>query len=76
MVLVKKPDGYLRICFDPGDLNKAIKREHYQLSTIDEIASRRIGATKLTKLDANKRLLTNTSRRTKFKTDNNKHPVW
>ena len=54
LVLVEKPDGSLRICLDPRDLNKAIKREHYQLPTFNEIASRLTGATKFTKLDANK----------------------
>ena len=47
-------DGSLRICLDPRDLKKAIKREHYQLATFDEIASRLTGATRFTKLDANK----------------------
>lgn len=28
----------LRICIDPKDLNKAIKREHCHLPTLDEIA--------------------------------------
>ena len=54
LVLVEKPDGSLRICLDPRDLNKAIKREHYQLPKFDEIGSRLTGATKFTKLDANK----------------------
>ena len=54
LVLVEKPDGSLGICHDPRDLNKAIKREHYQLPKFDEIASRLTGATRFTKLDANK----------------------
>ena len=29
-----------RICLDPRDLNKAIKREHYQMSTKEEISAR------------------------------------
>ena len=40
LVLFKKPDGYLRVCLDLRDLNKAIKREHYQFPTFDEKASR------------------------------------
>jgi len=36
MVIVKKPNK-LRICLDPKDLNKAIKRPHYTISTIDYI---------------------------------------
>ena len=41
-------------CLDPRDLNKVIKREHYQLPTFDEIESRLIVATRSTKLDVNK----------------------
>ena len=41
-------------CLDPRDLNKVIKREHYQLPTFDEIASRLTVATRSTKLDVNK----------------------
>lgn len=36
MVVVKKPDK-LRICLDPQDLNKALRRSHYILPTIEEI---------------------------------------
>ncbi|UYV72006.1 K02A2.6-like [Cordylochernes scorpioides] len=35
--LVKKPNGQLRICLDPTELNKVINREHFQLPTLDEI---------------------------------------
>ena len=55
MVVVKKPSRGLKIFFDPRDLNKAIKREYYQLTTFEEIASRLSGAKLFTKLDANKR---------------------
>ena len=37
MAIVEKPDGSLRICLDPRHLNKAIKREHFQLPTIDTL---------------------------------------
>ena len=53
-MLVEKPDGSLQICLDPRDLNKAIKREDYKLAAFDEIASTLTGATRFTKLDANK----------------------
>lgn len=33
IVAVEKPDGTLRICLDPRDLNKAFKRPHYNLPT-------------------------------------------
>ena len=39
---------------DPRDLNKAIKREHYQLPTFEEISSRLSRAKVFTKLDPNK----------------------
>ena len=54
MVMVEKPSGGLRICLDPRDLNKAIKKEYYQLPTFEETASRLSGAKLFTKLDANK----------------------
>ena len=43
-VAVPKKDGKLRICLDPRDLNKAIRREHYPLPTIEDIATRLHGA--------------------------------
>ena len=52
MVTVVKPNGKLRICIDPRDLNKAIKREHYPIKTIEEIAARMPNATIFSVLDA------------------------
>ena len=40
IVVVKKTSGGLRICLDPRDLNKTIKREYYQLPAFEEIACR------------------------------------
>ena len=37
LVVVEKPNGKLCVCLDPRPLNKAIKREHYQLPTAEEI---------------------------------------
>lgn len=42
----------LRICMDPGDLNRNIKREHYQIPKREEIASEMAGAKYFSKLDA------------------------
>ena len=39
LVIVEKKDGTLRMCLDPKDLNKAIKREHYSIPTMQDIAS-------------------------------------
>ncbi|GFT91034.1 retrovirus-related Pol polyprotein from transposon 297 [Nephila pilipes] len=40
LVIVEKPNGNLRLCLDPRDLNKVIKREHYQIPCIDNIISK------------------------------------
>jgi hypothetical protein len=37
MVTVIKPNGKLRICIDPRDLNKAIKREHFPTKTVNRL---------------------------------------
>ena len=37
--MVEKKDGTLRLCLDPRELNKAIKCEHFQLSTMEEVTS-------------------------------------
>jgi len=39
MAIVEKPGGSLRICLDPRHLNKAIKGEHFQLPTIEDITT-------------------------------------
>ena len=52
MVTVLKPNGKLRICIDPKDLNKAILREHYPLKTIEDVLERIPEAKVFTKLDA------------------------
>ena len=40
LVVVPKPTGAVRLCIDPKDLNLSIKRPHYSMKTIDEVASR------------------------------------
>ena len=54
LVIVEKPNGDLRLCLDPRELNKVLKREHFQLPTFEEISTRIAGAEYYTKLDANK----------------------
>ena len=54
MAIVEKPDGSLLIFLDPRHLNKAIKREHFQLPTIEHITTRMANAKWFTKLHANR----------------------
>ena len=54
MVIVRKKNGTLRICLDPKDLNRAIRREHYPLPTIEDVATRLHGAKVFTVLDVSK----------------------
>ena len=72
MLVVAKPNK-LRICLDPRDLNKAIRREHYQLPTVEEVVTRLTHAKKFTVVDAKdgcwqKRLDTDSSYKTTFNT--------
>ena len=43
LVIEEKRDGSLRLCLDPRDLNKAIRREHHRIPTAEDIASRLSG---------------------------------
>ena len=52
MVINEKRSGKLRICIDSRDLNKAVRREHYQLRTQEEITGRLAGAKYFIHLDA------------------------
>jgi len=52
LVMVTKPNGDLRVCLDPRNLNKAIKREHYKMSTREEIMSKFSGSKVFSKFDA------------------------
>ena len=52
IVYSRKPSGKLRICLDPKDLNKAIKRPHYHTPTLEEITHKLAGSVMYSKLDA------------------------
>jgi len=54
LVIVRKKNGKLRLCLDPQDLNRAVLREHYQLPTIEDVATRLHGAKVFTTLDVSK----------------------
>ena len=52
LVCITKPNGTLRLCLDPKDLNKAIKRPHHHTPTIDEILPKLNGAQYFSIVDA------------------------
>ena len=53
MTVVWKADKkQIRICLDPRDLNKAIKRNHFNMPTIDDVLPRLNGAKVFSILDA------------------------
>ena len=52
MAVVVKPNGKLRICIDPRDLNQAIRREYYPMMTIEEKIARIPNAKLFSVLDA------------------------
>lgn len=51
LVVIEKRNGSLRLCLDPKDLNKAIKREHYRIPTIQEVSSELAGKKVFSTLD-------------------------
>ena len=52
LVMTEKKNGDVRICIDPKDLNMAIKREHFQIPTKEEILGELAGAKYFSKMDA------------------------
>ena len=52
LVMVKKPNGKLRVCLDPRDLNRAIKRQHFKLPTREEIMAKFSTCKIFSKIDA------------------------
>ena len=56
---VWKPDKkQVRICLDPRDLNKAIRRNHFYMPTIDDVLPKLKGAKNFSVLDAKDEVLT------------------
>eukprot|EP00795_Rhopilema_esculentum_P005597 gene5597-10802_t len=45
-------DSTRRICIDPRELNRALKRSHYPMVTVEQVAERLAGDTTFTTLDA------------------------
>ena len=52
LVCVTKSTGALRLCLDPKDLNRAIKRPHYLTPTLEDIPPKLNGAICFSILDA------------------------
>ena len=52
LVIVEKPNGDLRLCLDPMDLNQYIRREHYHLPHRSDIFSEMADARYFTNMDA------------------------
>ena len=57
VTFLRKPNGEVRVCLDPSNLNKAIIREHHKPMTVEEIAHKLARATVYTKADALKAFL-------------------
>ena len=53
VVVKKKTKNAVRICIDPSNLNKGIKREHFPMNSIDDIVTRLHGSKYFSTLDAN-----------------------
>ncbi len=51
-VCVSKPNGKIRLCLDPKDLNVAIRRPHYVTPTLDDVLAKMSGAKYFSILDA------------------------
>ena len=51
IVVNKKSDGKTRLCLDPQPLNRALKRCHYPIPTIEEVFPDLANAKVFTKLD-------------------------
>lgn len=53
IVLVSKPNGKIRLCLDPRNLNKAILRPHFPFPNIDDCKAKLSGSQYFSTLDAN-----------------------
>ena len=52
LVVREKPNGSLKVCLEPKDLNKTIKREHYPVPTVDLVTPKLHGSTLFSRLNA------------------------
>ena len=52
LIIREKPNGDIRICLDPSNLNKSIKRPYYPTPTVEETTPKFAGSKLFSKLDA------------------------
>ena len=45
LVVREKPNCSLRVCLDPRNLNKASRREHYPVPTVENVTTKLHGST-------------------------------
>ncbi|KAB0790218.1 hypothetical protein PPYR_15451, partial [Photinus pyralis] len=51
LVIVQKPNGSLRLCLDPKEINQCIKDEHFNIPTLDDLKSKLKNASLFSVLD-------------------------
>ncbi|XP_054723301.1 uncharacterized protein K02A2.6-like [Uloborus diversus] len=51
LVIIEKSDGSLRLCMDPQDLNRAIKRDYALIPTVEELVTKLCNKTVFSVLD-------------------------
>ena len=52
MVVSRRADGRIRVCFDGKDRNKAIMRCHHKTPTLEELTHKFSGAKVFSKMDS------------------------
>ena len=52
MLAIRKPSGAVRVCIDPSELNKAVRRNHFPMPTLDDILPTIQGAKVFSLVDA------------------------
>lgn len=52
LVIIEKAEGRLRVCLNPSDVNRVIKREHYPMPTAETVMSEMSEAKYFSKVDA------------------------
>ena len=76
MVMTEKKNGDVRICIDPKDLNMAIKREHFQIPTKEEILGELAGAKYFLKMDAQPASTKSSWMKSRPCDDHLQHTIW